>query len=100
MLRHLSNVNAAGGHGKRFFAGGGAIDFTPQIALPRASGTAVQVQAEAGFSEKQTMALGKTIGVLVAREVANQIQPALANGLNDANRRTEREKALKTNQTV
>ena len=46
------------------------------------------------------MALGKTIGVLVAREVANQIQPALANGLNDANRRTEREKALKTNQTV
>jgi len=100
MLRHLSNVNAAGGHGKRFFAGGGAIDFTPQIALPRASGTAVQVQAEAGFSDEQTMALGKTIGVLVAREVANQIQPALANGLNDANRRTEREKALKTNQTV
>lgn len=100
LLRHLSNVNAAGGHGTRFFAGGGAIDFTPQIALPRASGASVQVQAEAGFSEEQTIALGKTIGVLVAREVANQIQPALANGLNDANRRTEREKALKTNQTV
>lgn len=79
------------------FAQGGFAD--PIIGLPTAAqfqAQTVSVQANASFSDQQTT----QIGAIIAAEIAKQIQPALANGLNDANRRLEREASLEQQRTV
>ena len=81
---------------------GGAIDFIPQSgfrsnfeAANREAGLSIQSVAE--FSDNQTRQLGSTLGVLIAGEVSKQVRIALGQGLNDANRRLEREASLETN---
>ena len=81
---------------------GGAIDFIPQAgfrssfeAANREAGLSIQSVAE--FSDSQTRQLGSTLGVLIAGEVSKQVRIALGQGLNDANRRLEREASLETN---
>ena len=77
--------------GVQAFQGGGVADVIPQIALPGASADRqVVVVTEATFSPEQIE--------LIANEVAKQTgiatQTAIATGLNDANRRAERENIL------
>ena len=85
---------------RNYLASGGFATRAPQIALPSASSGTVQVRAEAGFSETQVAQLGQMIGKQTAVAVATQVRQALSDGLDDANRRNERQKALKANQQV
>lgn len=81
----------------RPFAGGGFSD--PVIGLPNASqlqSQSITVEAQASFSSEQTTQIGN----IIAAEIAKQIQPALANGLGDANRRLEREQSLEQQRTI
>lgn len=101
LLRHLSRVNSAGGNGRAFFADGGVLNFTPQIALPADRGpVSVQVQAQATFTEDQIAALSENLAKRNAEEISRQVRQALADGIDDANRRMERQKLLTENRTA
>ena len=80
------------------FAGGGVVDFTPQIALPGPNDgeRVIVVQTQAEFSDEQIDALAER----VASRTGAATQSAVAAGLDDANRRTERENTLQTNREV
>jgi len=91
--RELSNLNAQYG-GKKFEAGG-ALAFTPQLALPSAAGGAqtIVVQSEATFTDEQMEMLADKIAV----RNAEATKFAVGEGLNDANKRIEREGNLQNN---
>lgn len=103
VLRALSEINLAFGgipfagfHGAGSFAGGGVMDFTPQIALPGASAknpTAIIVQAEAQFSEEQI----ELIADRLSAKTAAATQRAIGDGLDDRDRRLERNNSLAIN---
>lgn len=92
-IRRMSDLNFQYG-GKKFEAGG-VMDFTPQISFPSASNTATQivVVAEAKFSEEQISQIANEL----ATKTATESRTAIANGLDDANRRNERETSLAIN---
>jgi len=91
--RELSNLNAQYG-GKKFEAGG-ALAFTPQLALPSAAGgtQTIVVQSEATFTDEQMEMLADKIAV----RNAEATKFAVGEGLNDANKRIEREGNLQNN---
>ena len=92
--RRLSMLNQR--FGGQSFAGGGALDFTPQVAIPGASGSnpeRIVIVTEATFSEEQIVFFAE----MVAGKTATESKTAIAEGLNDANRRNEREAALAEN---
>lgn len=103
VLRALSDINSAfggvsfaGPPGAGSFAGGGVMDFTPQIALPGATSensTAILVQAEAQFSEEQI----ELIAERLSAKTAAATQTAIGEGLDDRDRRLERNNSLATN---
>lgn len=103
VLRALSEINYqfggvsfAGMPGASSFGAGGAIDFTPQIALPGAgqsNNTTIVVQAEAGFSDEQIDRLASQI----AGRTSEATKFAIGEGLDDRDRRLERNSSLATN---
>jgi len=100
MLQKLSAVNAYGGHGTRFFEKGGALNFTPQIALPQQTALVQVLPSEATFSDAQSAQIGEIAGREMAKILAPVLQNSVALGINDSNRRLERENDLLTNRTV
>ncbi len=94
-IRELSDFNAR--FGGRKFAEGGAFAFTPQIALPsQAAQSPVVIYSEARFSDEQMKQFAREVAI----QTANESKTAIAEGLNDANRRTEREQALQKNRAA
>lgn len=84
-----------------YAAGGFVSDFTPQIAVPGGSGAGqLQVDATAQFDDKQVDALGAALGKSISQTVAAEVRTALGEGLNDANRRLERETLLAEQRTI
>lgn len=82
------------------FTGGGAVlDFTPQIALPNESKVIV-IQTEATFSDEQVEIFAARVANKTAAETSNATRESVAEGLNDANRRTERELNMNTQREV
>ena len=100
MLKKLSAVNAYGGHGSHFFEKGGALNFTPQIALPQQTSLVQVLPSEASFTDAQSAQIGEIAGRKIAELLAPVVQNSIALGINDSNRRLERETALQTNRTV
>ena len=100
MLKKLSAVNAYGGHGTRFFEKGGALNFTPQIALPQQTALVQVLPSQASFTDTQSAQIGEIAGRKIAELLAPVVQNSIALGINDSNRRLERETALQTNRTV
>jgi len=100
MLRKISAVNAYGGHGSHFFEKGGALNFTPQIALPQQTALVQVLPSEATFSDAQSAQIGEIAGRKIAELLAPVVQNSIALGINDSNRRLERETELQTNRTV
>ena len=100
MLRKISAVNAYGGHGSHFFEKGGALNFTPQIALPQQTSLVQVLPSEASFTDAQSAQIGEIAGRKIAELLAPVVQNSIALGINDSNRRLERETALQTNRTV
>jgi len=100
MLQKLSAVNSYGGHGTRFFEKGGALNFTPQIALPQQTALVQVLPSEATFSDAQSAQIGEIAGREMAKILAPVLQNSVALGINDSNRRLERENDLLTNRTV
>ena len=86
----------------RPYAKGGFVgDFTPQIAVPAASGgNQLLVEANATFDDRQIESLGESLGANIASTVSAEVRTALADGLNDANRRLEREALLAEQRSV
>ena len=86
----------------RPYAQGGFVgDFTPQIAVPAASGgNQLLVEATATFDDNQIESLGDTLGANIASTVSAQVRTALADGLNDSNRRLEREALLQEQREI
>lgn len=79
------------------FAEGGVFQHTPQIALPgQGSGSSERiVVVETRIHPDDIKLIARTI----ATDVAGASQRAIAEGLNDANRRTEREEIMAKNRT-
>jgi hypothetical protein len=100
MLKRLSAVNAYGGHGTRFFEKGGALNFTPQIALPQQTALVQVLPSQATFTDSQSAQIGEIAGRKIAELLAPVVQNSIALGINDSNRRLERENDLLTNRTV
>ena len=93
MMKRLSDLNYQ--YGGQKFASGGVMDFTPQIAIPGSPNTnnTVVVATEAKFSDEQIALIADQI----ATKTATENRAAIANGLDDANRRNEREASLAQN---
>lgn len=91
--RRLSNLNAQ--FGGRKFEAGGSFAFTPQIALPGAAASSqnITIVNEVVIPPEQMDEFAKTVAI----ETASASRSAIGEGLNDANRRTERETALQNN---
>lgn len=77
------------------FASGGVANFVPQTGIAQGiTGGVIVTTAE--FSDQQVTTIGRSLGAIIAAEVSTQVRSALANGLDDANRRLEREQILTT----
>lgn len=93
--RRYSNLNYKFGGNK--FADGGALSFTPQFGQPGGSGGSDRiVVVNTGFTEDQVRAMAQEI----AQQTAKETKQAIADGLYDADRKNERNKALTKNRTV
>lgn len=79
------------------FASGGVVgDIVPQTtAYSYAGGGGAQVQAT--FSDEQILRVGRIIASEVSAQVGSEVRTGIGVGLNDANRRIERENSLETN---
>ena len=77
-----------------FFASSGVVDFVPQTSFAQQAGGGLALNAQASFSREQIQAIGSGLGNIIAATVASEVKKAMAEGLNDANRRLEREEAL------
>lgn len=93
LIRLLSSLNAIGGNGNRFEAGG-SIDFTPSFAIPSASGGG-QMVVTAQFTDEQISEIAQR----VADENAAKTKDAIGEGLSDSSRRLERESQLEKNRS-
>ena len=103
VLKALSEINYsfggvsfAGMPGASSFGAGGAVDFTPQIALPGSSqsnSTAILVEAQAQFSDEQI----NLIAARIAGQTSEATKTAIGEGLDDRDRRLERNSSLATN---
>lgn len=93
-INQLSEFNHR--HGGRRFDNGGALDFTPQFAVPGESGGQQIVVLQSGFTDEQVQFL--------AGEMANQTsaktKDAVIAGLDERNRTAERQKTLEANSEV
>lgn len=93
--RRYSNLNYKFGGNK--FADGGALSFTPQFGQPGGAGGSDRiVVVNTGFTEDQVRAMAQEI----AQQTAKETKQAIADGLYDADRKNERNKALTKNRTV
>ena len=96
-LRRFSDLNYQYGGNK--FAGGGALDFTPQISLPP-SGTGssqpIVIVAQATFTDEQM----DLLATKVATKTGESSKVAISEGLNDADRLAERNAALTENRSA
>lgn len=79
-----------------FFASGGVVDFVPQTSFARDQAGSLSLSAQATFAPDQVKQIGSTLGNIIAVTVANEVKRAMAEGLDDANRRLERENDLQT----
>lgn len=88
-IAKLSALNQM--YGGRRFADGGALAFTPQLSnfAPSASPGAISINVQ--MSDEQMRIFAQTVAGDVAKETANATRTAVGEGLNDANRRTERQ---------
>ena len=79
------------------FASGGVVsDIVPQTtAYSYAGGNGQQVNAT--FSNDQVLIIARTIAGEVSTQVGSEVRTGIGVGLNDANRRLERETQLETN---
>ena len=79
------------------FASGGVVgDIVPQTtAYSYAGASGAQVQAS--FTNDQVLIIARTIAGEVSTQVGSEVRTGIGVGLNDANRRLEREEALQTN---
>lgn len=76
------------------FATGGVVDFVPQAGFAQAQGSGVVVQATAAFTSQQITEIGRIVGEYVGNAVGSEVKRGIGEGLNDANRRLEREQVL------
>jgi len=97
-IRSLSNLNAL--HGGAKFADGGSLAFTPQLANFAAPGASPQIAISVSFTDEQMQRFAGTVAQDVAQQTAQQAREAIGQGLNDANRRTEREQRAKEQSKV
>lgn len=90
-IKSLSDLNHATG-GRRFHAaGGGAMDFTPQYAVPtQGAANQISIQTITVIPEDQMDMLAEK----VASKTANATRSAIGDGLDDANRMRERTESL------
>jgi len=98
--RRLSELNYRFG-GQRFETGG-VVNFTPNLSTPNKNGAATQqvVVVQTGLSEEQLQAFAQRVAAETAAAVGQSAREAIGVGLEDANRRREREQALKTNRAA
>ena len=96
--RRLSALNTR--FGGASFADGGIVDFIPQIALPGASSNSVSINAVAGFTDQQIIEIGDKLGGSISSKIAVEVRAALADGLQDADRRLERNNTLTEQRNV
>lgn len=80
-----------------FFASGGVVDFVPQTSFANSNNGNVALNAQATFSPEQIRGLAVVLADTMADTVATEVRMALALGLNDSNRRLEREQELSVN---
>lgn len=93
-ISQLSNFNQL--HGGRKFETGGSLDFTPQVGQPGEAGASLTVVAVAQFTDEQVNFMATEI----SNQTADKTQKAVALGLEDSNRRAERELSLDENRQV
>lgn len=98
--RRLSALNYQFG-GQRFETGG-VVNFTPNLNTPNRNATAAQqvVVVQTGLSDEQLQAFAQRVAAETAAAVGQSAREAIGVGLEDANRRREREEALKTNRAA
>lgn len=93
-INQLSEFNHR--HGGRRFDTGGALDFTPQFAVPGESSGQQIIVLQSGFTDEQV--------AFLAGEMANQTsaktKDAVIAGLDERNRTAERQKTLEANSEV
>lgn len=79
------------------FASGGVVsDIVPQTTAYSYAGSNGQ-QVNATFSNDQVLIIARTIAGEVSTQVGSEVRTGIGVGLNDANRRLERESQLETN---
>lgn len=98
--RRLSALNYQFG-GQRFETGG-VVNFTPNLNTPNRNATAAQqvVVVQTGFTAEQVQEFARLVANETAAAVGQSSREAIGVGLEDANRRREREQALKTNRAA
>lgn len=79
-----------------FFASSGVVDFVPQTSFARDQSGSLSLSTQASFSNDQVKDIGQSLGSIIAVTVAVEVRKAMAEGLDDANRRLERENDLNT----
>lgn len=80
------------------FASGGVVgDIVPQTTSYAYAGAGGSASVQAIFSDAQMVTLGRIVAVEVAAQVGAEVRTGIGTGLNDANRRIEREQTLQTN---
>jgi len=76
------------------FATGGVVGYVPQTSF---SSSTLNVSAVASFSDEQVTAIGRIVANEVSKAVGSEVRSGIGNGLNDANRRIEREGIMNQN---
>lgn len=80
------------------FASGGVVgDIVPQTTSYAYAGAVGGASVQATFSDAQMVTLGRIVANEVAAQVGQEVRTGIGTGLNDANRRIEREQTLQTN---
>ena len=77
------------------FATGGLVGILPQTTIA-GSASQLNINTKAEFSPEQIQQLGVLLGISISNAVAPTVKTAIGEGLDDANRRTERQAALNT----
>lgn len=93
-IRRLSDLNYQ--HGGNKFAAGGAMDFTPQVAIPSESAAPIVIVTQAIISDDQM----DLFAAKVAEQTAEKSKQAIEEGQDSANRASERQAALNDNRSA
>jgi TP901 family phage tail tape measure protein len=80
-----------------FVSGGVVGDIVPQTTSYAYAGAGGGASVQATFSDAQMVTLGRIVASEVAAQVGAEVRTGIGTGLNDANRRIEREQTLQTN---